>query len=88
MADSDSDKRWRQVAQVYAGMTDGELKNLAEEESSLTEIGKEALKFEFARRESVNPQTLKPPRVAVPKSRETGLSVTGNLACFGDLRVT
>jgi hypothetical protein len=50
MADSDSDKKRRQVAQVYVGMTDGELQKLAEEASSLTEIGKEALKFELARR--------------------------------------
>jgi hypothetical protein len=44
-----SEKR-RQAAQVYAGMTDEELQELAAEARSLTEIGKEALRSELARR--------------------------------------
>src|ERR1700722_16062159 len=50
MADSNSESKQRQAAQVYAGMTEGELRKLAEEAWSLTEIGKEALKFELSRR--------------------------------------
>jgi hypothetical protein len=50
MADSESDKKREQVAQVYAGMADGELQKLAEEAWTLTDIGKEALKIELARR--------------------------------------
>jgi hypothetical protein len=50
MPDSDIEKKKQQAAQVYAGMADEELRNLAEESWSLTEIGKEALKFELARR--------------------------------------
>jgi hypothetical protein len=50
MADSESDKKREHVAQVYAGMADGELQKLAEEAWTLTDIGKEALKIELARR--------------------------------------
>jgi len=50
MADSNSEDKREQAAQVYAGMTEGELRKLAEEAWSLTEIGKEALKFELSRR--------------------------------------
>jgi hypothetical protein len=49
MSDSDSDKRL-QLAQVYAGMTEDELRSLAGEAWSLTKIGKELLKVELARR--------------------------------------
>jgi hypothetical protein len=49
MSDSDSDKR-PQLAQVYAGMTEDELRSLAGEAWSLTKIGKELLKVELARR--------------------------------------
>jgi hypothetical protein len=50
MPDSDIEKKKQQAAQVYAGMAEEELRTLAEESWSLTEIGKEALKFELARR--------------------------------------
>ena len=50
MPDPDREKKRQQAAQVYAGMADGELRDLAVESWSLTEIGKEALKFELARR--------------------------------------
>jgi hypothetical protein len=50
MQDSDIEKKRRQVAQLYAGMSEGELRKLAQEAWSLTEIGKEALKFELRRR--------------------------------------
>src|SRR5882724_1673033 len=50
MSDSDTGKKKRQAARVYAGMAEDELRKLAEESWSLTEIGKEALKFELARR--------------------------------------
>jgi hypothetical protein len=50
MADSEPDKKREQVAQVYAGMADGELQRLAEEAWTLTDIGKEALRFELGRR--------------------------------------
>jgi hypothetical protein len=49
MADSGSDKR-RQLAEVYAGMTEGELRSLAGEAWSLTKIAKELLKVELTRR--------------------------------------
>lgn len=50
LADSESDKKREQVARVYAGMADGELQKLAEEAWTLTDIGKEALRFELAHR--------------------------------------
>ncbi len=50
MADSNSDEKRQQITQVYSGMADGELQKLAEEAWSLTDIGKEELKFELARR--------------------------------------
>jgi len=50
MVDSDSEKKRQQAAQVYAGMTEGELRKLAEEAWSLTELGKAALRLELARR--------------------------------------
>jgi hypothetical protein len=50
MTEFDPEEKRRQAAQVYAGMTEGELVKLAEEASSLTDIGKEALKIELKRR--------------------------------------
>jgi hypothetical protein len=50
MVESDYEKKRQQAAQVYAGMTEGELRKLAEEAWSLTELGKAALRFELARR--------------------------------------
>ena len=40
MADSNRENTRQRAAQVYAGMTEGELRKLAEEAWSLTEIGK------------------------------------------------
>jgi hypothetical protein len=42
-------ERWR-LAWLYAGMTDGELQNLADDPGSLTEIAWRALRFELSRR--------------------------------------
>jgi hypothetical protein len=39
-----------QVAQLYSGMSDAELKKLADEAWSLTDIGKDALRVELVRR--------------------------------------
>jgi len=50
VADSDSNSQRHLVAQVYAGMTEIELREIAEEAWSLTEIGKEELKAELTRR--------------------------------------
>jgi hypothetical protein len=50
MADSQSDNKREQVARVYEGMTDRELEDLAEDAWSLTDIGKNALKGELAKR--------------------------------------
>src|SRR5882762_4834677 len=50
MVEPDYEKKRQQAAQVYAGMTEGELGKLAEEAWSLTELGKAALRFELARR--------------------------------------
>jgi len=50
MVELDYEKKRQQAAQVYAGMTEGELRKLAEEAWSLTELGKAALRFELARR--------------------------------------
>lgn len=50
MVDGDSEKKLQQAAQVYEGMTDVELRTLAEEAWSLTEIGKKALISELSRR--------------------------------------
>ncbi len=50
MVESDYEKKRQQAVQVYAGMTEGELRKLAEEAWSLTELGKAALRFELARR--------------------------------------
>jgi len=50
MAESDSENRRHLVAQVYASMTETELREIAEEAWSLTQIGKEELKAELTRR--------------------------------------
>jgi hypothetical protein len=50
MTEFDPEEKRRQAAQVYAGMTEGELRKLAEEASSLSDIGKEALKSEIKSR--------------------------------------
>jgi hypothetical protein len=42
-------ERWR-LAWLYAGMTDDELQNLADDAGSLTDIAKRALRFELSRR--------------------------------------
>jgi hypothetical protein len=47
---TDSEEKRNQVAQLYAGMSDIELKDLADEAWSLTETGKETLRAELARR--------------------------------------
>jgi hypothetical protein len=47
---ADSEEKRNQVAQLYAGMSDTELKTLADEAWSLTEMGKEALRAELRRR--------------------------------------
>jgi hypothetical protein len=50
MAESGPPNRRHLVAQVYGSMTETELRDLAEEAWSLTEIGKEELKAELTRR--------------------------------------
>jgi hypothetical protein len=47
---ADSEEKREQVAHLYASMSDMELKDLAEEAWSLTEMGKETLRAELARR--------------------------------------
>ena len=47
---ADSEEKRNQVAQLYASMSDMELKDLAEEAWSLTETGRETLREELARR--------------------------------------
>ena len=47
---TDSEEKRNEVAQQYAGMSDMELKDLAEEAWSLTEMGKETLRAELGRR--------------------------------------
>jgi hypothetical protein len=47
---ADSEEKRNQVAQLYASMSDIELKDLASEAWSLTEMGKETLRGELARR--------------------------------------
>jgi len=48
---ADSQEKRKQVAQLYAGMSDVELKRLADSAWSLTETGKEVLRAELDRRE-------------------------------------
>jgi hypothetical protein len=50
VANSSSDKKRQEAARVYAGMTEGELRKLAGEAWSLTQLGKEALTSELGRR--------------------------------------
>jgi hypothetical protein len=50
MADSDSEKKRQEAAQIFAGMTEVELRELAEQAWSLTELGKQALGSELTRR--------------------------------------
>jgi hypothetical protein len=51
MPTTDSEReRWR-LAQLYGGMADGELEQLAREAFSLSETARRALKFELSRRE-------------------------------------
>jgi len=50
MSDSDSEKKRQEAALVYAGMTEVELRELADEAWSLTELGKEALRSKLTRR--------------------------------------
>jgi len=47
---ADSDEKRKHVAQLYASMSDIELKDLADDAWSLSEIGKEALRAELTRR--------------------------------------
>jgi hypothetical protein len=47
---ADSEEKRKQVAQLYASMSESELKTLADEAWSLTETGKELLRAELARR--------------------------------------
>jgi hypothetical protein len=47
---TDSEEKRHRIVQLYASMSDIELKDLAEEAWSLTETGKEALRAELARR--------------------------------------
>ncbi len=47
---ADSEEKRKQVAQLYADMSDIELNDLADEAWSLTETGKETLRAELARR--------------------------------------
>jgi hypothetical protein len=47
---AESEEKRDQVARLYGGMSEAELKNLAEEATSLTETGKELLRAELARR--------------------------------------
>jgi ribosomal protein S27E len=47
---TDSEDKRDEIAQLYTSMSDLELKDLAEEAWSLTEIGKEKLRAELARR--------------------------------------
>jgi hypothetical protein len=50
MVQSDSEReRWR-LAQLYDGMSEGELENLAGDAGSLSETAKRALRFEIAKR--------------------------------------
>ena len=46
---TDSEDKRNEIAQLYTSMSDLELKDLAEEAWSLTEIGKEKLRAELAR---------------------------------------
>jgi hypothetical protein len=46
----DPEKERQRLAQVYAGMSEGELEKLADEAWSLTELAREALKAELLRR--------------------------------------
>jgi hypothetical protein len=50
MSDSDSEKKRQKAALVYSAMTEVELRELAEQAWSLTELGKETLRSELARR--------------------------------------
>ncbi len=47
---TDSEEKGNQVAQLYSSMSDAELKKLADEAWSLTDIGKDALRAELVRR--------------------------------------
>ncbi len=46
----DPEEERRRLAQLYAGMSEGELQQLAQGAGSLTESAREALKFELSRR--------------------------------------
>ncbi len=50
MTHTDKENERERLAQLYAGMTEGELKRLAAEASSLTEVARVALKLELSRR--------------------------------------
>lgn len=50
MADSQNERERRRLAQLYAGMTEGELRNLAENAWSLTDVARAALQNEISRR--------------------------------------
>lgn len=50
MADSKNERERRRLAQLYAGMTEGELRNLAENAWSLTDVARAALQNEISRR--------------------------------------
>lgn len=47
---ADFEAKRKQIAELYAGMSDAELKKLADEAWSLTETGKESLRAELTRR--------------------------------------
>ncbi|MCI0535995.1 MAG: DUF2007 domain-containing protein [Verrucomicrobiales bacterium] len=50
MTHPDKGNERERLAQLYAGMTEGELERLAEDASSLTELARVALKLELSRR--------------------------------------
>ncbi len=50
MKSTDSEHERKRLAEVYSGMADGELEQLAEEPESLTEVARQALQEEMSRR--------------------------------------
>jgi len=50
MADHDVEKERRRLAELYAGMAEGELEKLAAEAGSLSDAAREVLERELARR--------------------------------------
>lgn len=66
----DPEKERKRLAEVYAGMADGELEELAEEASTLSDVARETLRAEIVRRkldvslrDSIEPEDHQTPRL-------------------------